>query len=59
MDKREHSHTVGGNVNWCSLSMEKKMEVPQKTKNRNSYCGSAATNLTSIHEDAGSIPGLA
>jgi len=26
--KREHLHTVGGNVNWCSL------EVPQKFKNR-------------------------
>ena len=23
-----------------------------------SHCGSAETNLTSIHEDAGSIPGL-
>ena len=29
-----------------------------KTKqNRSSRCGSAVTNLTSIHEDAGSIPG--
>ena len=27
--------------------------------NRSSHCGSAETNLTSIHEDAGSIPGLA
>ena len=25
---------------------------------RSSRCGSAVTNLTSIHEDAGSIPGL-
>ena len=25
---------------------------------RSSCCGSAETNLTSIHEDAGSIPGL-
>ena len=25
----------------------------------NSYSGSAETNLTSIHEDKGSIPGLA
>ena len=24
-----------------------------------SRCGSAITNLTSIHEDAGSVPGLA
>ena len=26
---------------------------------RNSYCGATETNLTSIHEDSGSIPGLA
>jgi len=25
---------------------------------RSSHCGSAETNLTSIHEDTGSIPGL-
>ena len=25
---------------------------------RSSHCGSAEENLTSIHEDAGSIPGL-
>ena len=25
---------------------------------RSSHCGSAGTNLTRIHEDAGSIPGL-
>ena len=24
-----------------------------------SHCGSVVTNLTSVHEDAGSIPGLA
>ena len=27
--------------------------------NRSSRCGSAETNLTSIHEDTGSIPDLA
>ena len=35
---------------------------PQTLKisiNRSSLCGSAVTNLTRIHEDAGSIPGLA
>ena len=25
---------------------------------RSSHCGAVETNLTSIHEDAGSIPGL-
>ena len=29
-----------------------------KRKNRSSHSSSAETNLTSIHEDAGSIPGL-
>ena len=31
----------------------------KKCQPRSSHCGSAETNLTSIHEDAGSIPGLA
>ena len=30
-----------------------------KMRIRSSHCGAAETNLTSIHEDAGSIPGLA
>ena len=30
----------------------------EKPKCRSSHHGSAETNLTSIHEDAGSIPGL-
>ena len=29
-----------------------------KTNLRSSRCGSVVTNLTSIHEDVGSIPGL-
>ena len=35
------------------------MDIPQKIKNRSSCHDSAETNLTSIHEDTGSIPGLA
>ena len=35
------------------------MEAPLKTKYRSSHRGSAETNLTNIHEDAGSISGLA
>ena len=31
----------------------------KRLRSRSSRCGSAETNLTSIHEDAGSIPGLA
>ena len=31
----------------------------EKVLERSSHCGSAETNLTSIHEDVGSIPGLA
>ena len=32
---------------------------PLKILDRHSHRGSAETDLTSIHEDAGSIPGLA
>ena len=35
------------------------MEVLEKTKYRGSLYGSAVENPTSIHEDKGSIPGLA
>ena len=35
------------------------VEMPVKTMSRRSYCGSAKMNLTSIHEDADLIPGLA
>ena len=31
----------------------------KKKKKRSSHCGSGETNLTNIHEDVGSIPGLA
>ena len=33
--------------------------TPKGKKARRSHCGSVETSLTSIHEDAGSIPGLA
>ena len=32
--------------------------MPLKTIYQSSHCGSAVTNPTSIHEDAGLIPGL-
>ena len=35
------------------------MSIKKKNPDRRSRCGSAETNLTSIHEDAGLIPGLA
>ena len=35
------------------------MAVPKGRPTGISHCGSAETNLTSIHEDVGSIPGLA
>ena len=47
--------------------MEEKAEVAMltldkrdiKINTRSSFCGAAETNLTSIHEDVGSILGLA
>ena len=33
-------------------------KISLKETESNSHCGSAVMNLTSIHEDAGSIPGL-
>ena len=33
MEKREHSYTLGGNVNG-TVTMENSMEVPLKVKNR-------------------------
>ena len=34
VEKREPSHTVGGNANWCS-HYGKHYEVPQEVKNKN------------------------
>ena len=38
---------------------EGKREAESEMEKRSSYGGSVITNLTSIHEDAGSIPDLA
>ena len=43
VEKREHLCTVGEIIKWC---------------NQSSCRGSVETNLTSLHEDIGSIPGL-
>ena len=41
------------------LKRKKKKKKKKKKKSRSFSCGSAVTNLTSIHEDSGPIPGLA
>ena len=41
------------------VTMENRMEVPQKIKNRQSHCGAVETNPTRNDEVVGSIPGLA
>ena len=37
---------------------KKRKEKKRKEKKGSSHCGSVVMNLTSIHEDVGSIPGL-
>ena len=56
MEKRELSCIVGGNANWYNHYGEK--YLVRKTKYSGSHCGSVVTNLTSIPEDTGSVPGL-
>ena len=42
-----------------NLPIQGEVALDQKTWYRSSPCGSAEANPTSIHEDVGSIPGLA
>ena len=42
-----------------SWAQPKKKEKEKEVRDRCSHRGAAETNPTSIHEDAGSIPGLA
>ena len=56
LSERSQTHTPlkkRGHTAWFHLYK------PLKNENRSSHRGSAEKNLTSIHEDAGSIPGLA
>ena len=41
------------------LKKTRQTAIKKKRLNGSSHCGSAEMNLTSVHEDAGSIPGLA
>ena len=56
--KTEHSSTSGENVSWCNHYGEQYGGSLKTKYIWSSHCGSAETNLTSIHEDTGSIPGL-
>ena len=49
----ELSHATG------AAQKERKERKEEKEKKSNSHRGSVEMNLTSMHEDAGSIPGLA
>ena len=48
--KTEVKHVAKGKMSSVVLSAMRNA--------RSSYCGLAVTNLASIHEDAGSVPGL-
>ena len=54
VEKRSLPHCWG--MQTGAATVVNSVEVPQETKNRSSRCSSALGNLTSIHEDAGSIP---
>ena len=59
VEKLEPLCIVHGKVKGCSLCAKQYGGFSKKVNLGNSHCGSAVTNLTSIHEDAGSIPDLA
>ena len=44
-------------LNICMYRL--KVSLQKFPRNRSSHCGAAETHPTSIHEDVGSIPGLA
>jgi len=52
---------ASGGQEICLLDMRRKKYNSNNNNNNkwSSHCGSAVMNLTSIHEDTGSIPGLA
>ena len=49
---------VHGESLYLPLGFAVNLKLSSKRECRSSHCGSVETNLTSIHEDAGSIPGL-
>ena len=42
----------------CRLEVARSLREVRTRSNWSSYCGSVIMNLTSIHKDVGSIPGL-
>ena len=46
-------------VNPCRVISKSQLFIPLKNYSQSSCCGSAVANLTIIHEDVGSVPGLA
>ena len=54
------NHLIFKVTNICSLwKIRKVQKSVKKEKFQSTLCGAAETNPTSIHEDVGSIPGLA
>ena len=57
--KKGDTHTVNKNKNTLNEEVNVSCTPNPLIKNRSSYCDTEETNPTSIHEDMGSIPGLA